>query len=74
MNVLHLLFGHKWIEMGGIADDQYFGYRSRTKLFQCSRCGKWKTIETVQDMIHKHTIVFEEITIHDPTHFTGDQN
>lgn len=64
--LLHFLFGHRWEETGGAADDTYFGYRSRTKVYRCS-CGKWKVEETIHDMLKQRTYTMTNVTTTDPT-------
>lgn len=68
MKLLHFLFGHRWHEIGGAADDTYFGYRSRTKVYRCRGCGKYKVVETIHDMLKQRTYTMENVTDTDPTH------
>ena len=63
---IHWLVGHTWEETGGAADDTYFGYRSRTKVFKCS-CGKWKVEETIHDMLKQRSYTLTQLTDTDPT-------
>lgn len=63
--LIHFFLGHRWVETGGAADDTYLGYRSRTRFYKC-RCGKFKTVERIQDMVNKRTYDMVDVSNHDP--------